>query len=94
MTVGTAAFEAAHAEGVAALCAELGWTSYADPALAERGLLAPGVVTRVALEGEHVVGFAQACGDGVVQSFLAQAFHAAFAHRRKDGFRVYPGLSA
>ena len=127
--VGTAPFEAPHAEGVAALCAELGWTTYADPGVAVRGMLAPGVVTRVALDGDRVVGFAQACGDGLVQSFLAQLavsaayrhrgiarrlveevlaatgtqrmdlltdhaqdFYASFAHRRKDGFRIYPGL--
>jgi len=61
-----------HVEGVAAVCRSLGWPSYADPDVARRGCTAPGVVTRLAVDGATVVGFAQACGDGVIQSFLSQ----------------------
>lgn len=66
-------FTGAHADGVAAVCAELGWPTYADPDVARRGCGAPGVSTRVALDAEGaVVDFAQLLGDGVVQGYLAQ----------------------
>lgn len=62
----------ADAEGVAAVCAELGWPSYADPDTARRGCGAPGVTTSVARAGTQVVGFAQVLSDGVVNGYLAQ----------------------
>lgn len=62
-----------HATGIAALCAVVGWRTYADPDIVRRGCVAPGVITRVAIaEGGQLAGFAQACGDGVMQSFLSQ----------------------
>ena len=72
-----------HAAGIAQLCCDLEWLSYADVDVAARGCSAPGVVVRVAVdEGNRVVGFAQVMGDGVVQSFLAQLAVAA-THRRR-----------
>lgn len=67
------AAEAAHVEGVEAVCRALGWPSYSDPAIVARGYAAPGVTTVVARgEPEGVLGFAQVFGDGVVQGYLAQ----------------------
>jgi len=58
-----------HCEGIASLCRVLGWTSYSDVNVVKRGCSAPGVVVRVAVDpGGEVVGFAQAMGDGVMQS--------------------------
>ncbi|GAA5148432.1 hypothetical protein GCM10023340_22200 [Nocardioides marinquilinus] len=71
-----------HADGIAALCDRLGWPTYADPDVARRGCAAPGVVVRVAVEDGRVVGFAQAMGDGVMQSFLSQ-LAVAPGHRRR-----------
>lgn len=75
-------FTSRHASGIAALCRELGWPTYSDPVIVERGCSAPGAITRVALAGvgDTVVGFAQACGDRVMQSFLSQ-LAVAPAHR-------------
>lgn len=72
-----------HAEGIAALCRQVGWPTYSDPEVVRAGCTAPGVITRVALEADgQVVGFAQACGDGVMQSFLSQ-LAVAPAYRRQ-----------
>ncbi|RKT79336.1 hypothetical protein DFJ68_2803 [Terracoccus luteus] len=66
-------FTDAHADGVAAVCAELGWPTYSDPDVARLGCGAPGVSTSVALDSDGaVVGFAHLFGDGIVQGFLAQ----------------------
>ena len=65
------------------MCGELGWSSYSDPDVAERGCSAPGVIVRVAVADDgQVLGFAQLMGDGVVQSFLAQLAVTA-GHRRQ-----------
>ena len=62
----------AHLEGVLRLCDAEGWPSLpADPGRAGRVLTAPGVTTVVATEDDVVVGFAQLCGDGEIQAFLA-----------------------
>ncbi|MBO0812428.1 MAG: GNAT family N-acetyltransferase, partial [Microlunatus sp.] len=63
-------FEPEHVPGIAAVCGELGWPSYADPAVAARGCPAPGVSTFVAVADGTVVGFAQVLSDGVVQAYL------------------------
>ena len=58
--------------GVIALCAAEGWPSFPeDPARALRALTAPGVTTAVAVEGEHVAGFAQLLSDGEIQAHLS-----------------------
>nr|WP_281385954.1 GNAT family N-acetyltransferase [Nocardioides luti] len=55
-----------------------------DPDVVRRACTASGVVTRVALDPDgRVVGFAQACGDGEIQSFLAQL--AVLASHRRQG---------
>lgn len=64
-------FEPQHAVGVAAVCRELGWPSYADPEVAARGCSAPGVSTFVAVADDVVIGFAQVLTDGVVQAYLS-----------------------
>jgi ribosomal protein S18 acetylase RimI-like enzyme len=64
-------FEQRDLDGVLALCRAEGWPSLPDdPARAARVLTAPGVTTVVALDGEHVVGFAQLFSDGEIQAFL------------------------
>ncbi|MDN5896817.1 MAG: GNAT family N-acetyltransferase [Nocardioides sp.] len=76
-------FSPRHAAGIADLCQDLGWPSYSDIDTATRGCSGAGVIVRVAVDDdEHVVGFAQVMGDGVVQSFLAQLAVAA-SHRRQ-----------
>jgi ribosomal protein S18 acetylase RimI-like enzyme len=65
-------FDPELADGVAAVCRQLGWPSYADPAVAGRGCSAPGVTARVATSDGAVVGFAQILSDGVAQAYLAQ----------------------
>jgi ribosomal protein S18 acetylase RimI-like enzyme len=96
-------FRPADAEGVARLCRELGWPSFSDPDVAVRACTAPGVVAFVAVEpagegvperGERVVGFAQAFGDGVVQSYLAQLGVAASHRRRGTGRRLVEAVFA
>lgn len=64
-------FEPRLAEGVATVCSELGWPSYADAAVAARGCGAPGVSTFVAVADRAVIGFARVLSDGVVQAYLA-----------------------
>lgn len=64
-------FELQHASGVAAVCRELGWPSYADNEVAARGCSAPGVSTFVAVADDKVVGFAQVLSDGLVQAYLS-----------------------
>jgi len=72
-----------HCIGIARLCGELGWPSYSDLDVADRGCSAPGVAVRVAVADDgQVLGFAQVMGDGVVQSFLAQLAVTA-SHRRQ-----------
>lgn len=77
-----AEFEPAHATAVAGLCDQMGWTSFADPDTVRTACTAPGVVARVAVDGEQVVGFAQAFGDGVVQSYLSNLVVAG-SHRHR-----------
>jgi predicted N-acetyltransferase YhbS len=65
------AFEPLHLDGVMRLCKDEGWTTLSvDPARSERALSAPGVVTLVAVDGDEVVGFAQALTDGAIQAYL------------------------
>ena len=58
--------------GVLRLCAAEQWPSLPEnPARANRALTAPGVTTMVAMEDDHVVGFAQMQSDGEVQAHLS-----------------------
>ncbi|NNN16737.1 MAG: GNAT family N-acetyltransferase [Acidimicrobiaceae bacterium] len=59
-------------DGVLALCASEGWTSYAeDRARAHRVFTAPGVVAVVATIEGRVVGFAYFQTDGAIQAHLS-----------------------
>jgi GNAT superfamily N-acetyltransferase len=62
-----------HLAGVLVVCAELGWSSYADdPARTHRLLTAPGVTCRVAVDGAgEVVGLCQLQGDGELQAHVS-----------------------
>ncbi|HEY9293415.1 MAG TPA: GNAT family N-acetyltransferase [Microlunatus sp.] len=64
-------FEPRFADGVAAVCRDLGWPSYADASVAARGCAAPGVRAFVAVADGTVIGFAQVLSDGVVQAYLS-----------------------
>jgi ribosomal protein S18 acetylase RimI-like enzyme len=58
--------------GIIRLCEIEGWPSLpADPARADRALTAPGVTTIVAVEKEHIAGFAQLQSDGEIQAHLS-----------------------
>ena len=100
-------FRPTDAEGLAALCRELGWPTFSDAEVAARACTSPGVVAWVAVEslervdpveGEHlterVVGFAQAFGDGVVQSYLAQLGVTATHRRLGIGRRLVEAVFA
>jgi ribosomal protein S18 acetylase RimI-like enzyme len=58
--------------GVLRLCAIENWPSFLeDEARANRALTAPGVTTMVAVEAEHLLGFAQLQSDGEIQAHLS-----------------------
>ena len=68
---------------VIALCVAEGWPTFADdPARAQRALTAPGVISVVSLDGDHLVGFAYMLSDGEIQAFLAN-IAVASTHRRR-----------
>lgn len=76
-------FAPAHLPGVLALCAAEGWPTYpADPARAEAAFRAPGTYTLVAVDGDEVIAFAHALGNGL-RLYLAEI--ATAAHRRREG---------
>lgn len=80
-------FEAEHAAGVARLCTTVQWPSLSDPCTVERVCTAPGSTAYVAVTDGQVVGWAQALGDGVLQSHLSfLAVHP--AHRRRGIARL------
>jgi len=80
-------FEAEHAAGVARLCTTVQWPSLSDPCTVERVCTAPGSTAYVAITDGQVVGWAQALGDGVLQSHLSfLAVHP--AHRRRGIARL------
>ena len=76
-------YQEAHLAGVLALCEAEDWPSLpADASRAHAVLTAPGVTSVVALDGEHVVGFAYLQSDGNIQAHLSQmAVH--HEYRRK-----------
>jgi ribosomal protein S18 acetylase RimI-like enzyme len=64
-------FEEEHAAGIARLSTTVQWPSLTDPDVVRRVCTAPGSVAYVALQAGEVVGWAQALGDGVLQSHLS-----------------------
>jgi len=63
-------FDARHLDGVVALCAAEGWTSWTHERAA-RALAAPGTTALVAVEGGAVVGVAHLLSDGEINAYLA-----------------------
>lgn len=70
-TVDIRPFEDADAEGIARLSTTVQWPSLTDPDVVRRVCTAPGASAYVAVAGGTVVGWAQALGDGVLQSHLS-----------------------
>ncbi|WP_181407700.1 GNAT family N-acetyltransferase [Nocardioides sambongensis] len=71
MTVDLRPFEPADAAHVARLAGRVGWPSLTDPELVRRICTSPGATSYSAVAGDRVVGWAQALGDGVLQSHLS-----------------------
>ncbi|MFC6287318.1 GNAT family N-acetyltransferase [Nocardioides sp. GCM10027113] len=85
-TVDLRPFEDHDAEAVARLSTTVQWPSLTDPDVVRRVCTAPGAVAYVAVhrgEREEVVGWAQAMGDGVLQSHLG--FLAVHPDHRRRG---------
>jgi ribosomal protein S18 acetylase RimI-like enzyme len=82
-TVDIRPFEDGDAAGIARLSTTVQWPSLTDPFVVRRVCTAPGAAAYVAdVEGE-VVGWAQALGDGVLQSHLS--FVAVHPDHRRRG---------
>lgn len=75
------------AAAIADLSAALGWTSLVDPAVVAAVCTAPGASSYVAVCDGRVVGWAQALGDGVLQSHLS-FLAVAPEHRRRGIARL------
>ncbi len=73
----------ADAEGIARLSTTVQWPSLTDPAVVRRVCTAPGASAYVAVEGDDLVGWAQALGDGMLQSHLG--FVAVHPDHRRRG---------
>ncbi len=73
-TVDIRPFEDRHAEAIARLSTTVQWPSLTDADVVRRVCTAPGSVAYVAISAgpgtEELVGWAQALGDGVLQSHL------------------------
>ena len=82
-TVEIRPFEDGDAEGIARLATAVQWPSLTDALVVRRVCTAPGSVAYVAVEGGTVVGWAQALGDGVLQSHLS--FLAVLPEHRRRG---------
>ena len=82
-TVDIRPFEDGDAAGVARLATAVQWPSLTDPAVVRRVCTAPGAAAYVATTDGEVVGFAQALGDGVLQSHLS--FLAVHPEHRRRG---------
>jgi ribosomal protein S18 acetylase RimI-like enzyme len=76
-------FAPAHAPGVARLCGTVRWPSLSDPSVVVSVSTAPGSSAYVAVHEGEVVGWAQALGDGVLQSHLS--FVAVHPDHRRRG---------
>ena len=75
-------FEDEHAAGIARLSTTVQWPSLSDAEVVRRVCTAPGSAAYVALDDGAVVGWAQALGDGVLQSHLS-FLAVAPTHRRR-----------
>jgi ribosomal protein S18 acetylase RimI-like enzyme len=82
-TVEIVPFEEQHAEPIAALSTTVQWPSLTDPEVVRRVCTAPGSSAYVALTEQTLVGWAQALGDGVLQSHLS--FVAVHPDHRRRG---------
>jgi ribosomal protein S18 acetylase RimI-like enzyme len=82
-TVDIRPFEDADAEAVARLSTTVQWPSLTDPDVVRRVCTAPGASAYVACTDDTVVGWAQALGDGVLQSHLS--FVAVHPDHRRRG---------
>jgi ribosomal protein S18 acetylase RimI-like enzyme len=76
-------FEDEHALGIARLATTVQWPSLSDPDVVRRVFTAPGSAAYTALLDGEVVGFAQALGDGVLQSHMS--FLAVHPDHRRRG---------
>ena len=76
-------FEHDHAEGIAELSTTVQWPSLTDTEVVRAVCTAPGCTAYVALADGSVVGWAQAMGDGVLQSHLG--FVAVHPDHRRRG---------
>ena len=82
-------FARAHLDGLIALVGSEGWTEYTEEAERTfRALLAPGVTTLVALDGERVVGAIQLQSDGVIQAHVSMLLIAREWRGRRLGSRL------
>jgi ribosomal protein S18 acetylase RimI-like enzyme len=80
-------FEDGHADGIARLSRTVRWPSLSDPSTVRAVCTAPGSSAYVAVLDGEVVGWAQALGDGVLQSHLSfVAVHP--GHRRRGIARL------
>jgi ribosomal protein S18 acetylase RimI-like enzyme len=80
-------FEDRHAAGIARLSTTVQWPSLTDPTTVRAVCTAPGSSAYVAVLDGQVVGWAQALGDGVLQSHLSfMAVHP--EHRRRGIARL------
>ena len=82
-TVDIRAFETADSADIAHLSTIVQWPSLTDPTVVEQVCTAPGAVAYVAEHEGEVVGWAQAMGDGVLQSHLS--FVAVHPDQRRRG---------
>jgi ribosomal protein S18 acetylase RimI-like enzyme len=82
-TVDIRPFEDDDAAGIARLSTTVQWPSLTDPAVVRRVCTAPGAEAYVAAVEGEVVGWAQALGDGVLQSHLS--FVAVHPDHRRRG---------
>ena len=82
-TVDVRPYEPADAPAVARLSVRVQWPSLSDPSVVDAVCTAPGAVAYVAEADGEVVGWAQAMGDGVLQSHLG--FLAVHPDHRRRG---------
>jgi ribosomal protein S18 acetylase RimI-like enzyme len=86
MSVELVAFAEEHLSGVLSLYEAEGWPSLPqDPPLARRALVAPGVVSVVALDGAETVGFARLLTDGALDAYLCELVVAETGRRQGIG---------
>jgi ribosomal protein S18 acetylase RimI-like enzyme len=80
------AYEPRHLDQILALCKAEGWVSFAGSrSRAARAMGNPGVTALVAVDGERVLGFAQAVGDGAFGGYLCMLLVAEDARGRGIG---------